>query len=176
MELKIADEKDIDAYLLHLDRSNKESLTDPIISSPAEGMGSRSNQKKEKYLLNWKKSVTEPGWKRTFIAKPEDNLVVGEITVFNDPPLRSSLHRVTLAMGVERNYRSKGLGTKLLETCIGWLRTNTNVEWVDLYVFANNKPARKLYENFGFKEVGCTEDRFRVRGESITDIEMVFKI
>lgn len=59
-------------------------------------------------------------------------------------------HRGTLGMGVHPDYRGRGLGRRLLESCIAkaWTKGLTRIE---LEARADNHRAIALYEKFGFK-------------------------
>lgn len=65
-----------------------------------------------------------------------------------------------LGMAIKANYRGKGVGTALLKQLTEALKQK-GVEQLSLSVDPQNTPAMKLYERFGFKQVG-------VVGTSIT--------
>ena len=67
-------------------------------------------------------------------------------------------------MGVHRNYRKLGLGQLLIEYLINWIKTNSSIEYLDLCVLSNNKPAIRLYKRLGFQTIGETKDMFRIDG------------
>jgi ribosomal protein S18 acetylase RimI-like enzyme len=58
-----------------------------------------------------------------------------------------------LGMGVIADYRGRGIGTALLETCIAAVVAE-GVERIELEVFASNTDAIALYEKFGFVPEG----------------------
>src|SRR5207237_828877 len=115
-----------------------------------------------------RRPVTESGWERSWLVTEAD-AIYGEIVLVHRPPLKSSLHRATLMMGIERSHRGRGLGPQLMTEAISWAKAQPTLEWLHLYVFENNGPARKLYKKFGFRENGITHDMFRVFGQQITD-------
>ena len=59
---------------------------------------------------------------------------------------------------------------------IEWARNETQLEWIDLGVFATNPKAHELYKSLGFIDWGRCPDRFRVDGHKITDISMSLKL
>lgn len=73
-------------------------------------------------------------------------------------------HQGTLHMSVRAKFRSKGVGTALLQSLIDWAEENPAIEKVALSVFAANQPAISLYKKMGFLEEGR-----RVRGIKIAD-------
>lgn len=65
----------------------------------------------------------------------------------------ASAHVGTLGMGLLPDYRSKGLGKKLLSKVLK--RVSTKFEQVELSVYRRNKAARSLYIAAGFKLCGA---------------------
>jgi len=59
----------------------------------------------------------------------------------------------------------------MCEIAIAWARDH-GLAWIDLGVFAPNTRAQALDRKRGFVEVGVVRDRFRLDGESVTDISM----
>lgn len=128
---------------------------------------------KEEAQIAFTKDLQTTGWRRSW-GILQDERIIGSIDL-NGSRIPTGLHRALLVMGLEKDFRSKGLGTLLVETALAWARS-TDLEWIDLGVFTDNIPAQKLYSKFGFKETGQVEDRFRVDGYSITDIQMSLKL
>ncbi|MBD3164279.1 GNAT family N-acetyltransferase [Candidatus Woesearchaeota archaeon] len=50
-----------------------------------------------------------------------------------------------------KEYRKKGLGGKLIETALDWLKNN-KTKHVSLEIHVDNKKALQLYRKFGFKD------------------------
>jgi RimJ/RimL family protein N-acetyltransferase len=91
--------------------------------------------------------------------------------------MAAELHRALLGMGIERPFTGKGNGRRLMEAAIAWARDTRRLSWIDLGVFANNVPARKLYARMGFVEIGMRRDAFRVDdGVSVDDISMTLEL
>jgi RimJ/RimL family protein N-acetyltransferase len=121
------------------------------------------------------RDITLGNWERAFVAVNEDHSVVGNC-VLGSHFIHSSAHRCKLGMGILHPYQGQGIGRKLLHAAIDWAKTQSTLEWIDLYTFESNLRAIKLYKSVGFKEVGRVPDRFRLDGESISDVQMVLKI
>jgi RimJ/RimL family protein N-acetyltransferase len=83
-------------------------------------------------------------------------------------PERYTEHRALLGMGVHRDHRRQGLGLRLIHAAIGWARTCTQLEHIDLEVLSANAPAIALYEKAGFRRIGEYEDMFRIDGKSLS--------
>ena len=123
---------------------------------------------------SWRRPVDLPGWERCWGALVHDR-VVGHLDLTGGH-LYSSLHRARLGIGVERAHRGHGLGSALLEAAIHWARTEPDIFWIDLSVFAHNEGARRLYEKLGFRETGRTPDAYRMHGQSIDDVHMALSV
>ena len=165
-------ENDVSALLDHYGRHCAESGSDGdehfLRADPSEIVTDKFNYEA------FRRGFSEPGWRRWQVAV-DDDLVIGHADLRGDP-FRSGLHRCELAMGVERSYRGRGIGRKLMVATIELARTIDVVEWIDLRVHANNKVARSLYESLGFREVVIVEDRFRFGAEKVSDVLMTLRL
>lgn len=175
--IRIAETTDARLFWEHLCRHGQESgRENDIIFSPFDEKWDVPFEVFEKSCREkWARSVSDVGWERSWIIA-DSNGVYGEITLAQQPPLNSCLHRATLMMGIERSHRSQGYGYKLVEQGIAWAKSQPSLEWIQLKVFENNEPARNLYKKFGFRENGTTPDMFRVFGKQIADISMLLKL
>ena len=121
-------------------------------------------------------SLEEPQWERWFMAYDS---VAGKACGHVDLKgysLRTSAHRCVLGIGIEEPYRALGLGKRLMETAIDFVREIDSIDWLDLMVFAHNRPARKLYAALGFEEISYTKDLFRIGTDSIDDLTMTLNV
>lgn len=125
------------------------------------------------YLDSYNKDLNEVGWKRSW-AMIENERVVGSLDLLSGV-IETNLHRCTLMMGVEEDCKGKVIGSNLLVLAIEWAKKN-NLVRIDLGVFSTNLPAQSLYKKYKFTETGVVEDRFRVDGVKVGDIQMSFKL
>ncbi len=116
------------------------------------------------------RALTEPGWERWIVAVVDDQ-IVGHVNLKGDR-LKVARHRCELGIGIERAYRGRGIGGRLMTAAIELASDAPTLEWIDLRVFAPNTAARALYRRFGFTEIGTLADRFRIDGEPIDDVIM----
>jgi RimJ/RimL family protein N-acetyltransferase len=114
-------------------------------------------------------------WRRWFVAETETGAIVGHVDLTGGR-LSASRHRCKLGIGIERSYRGRGLGRRLMTAAIDFARGQRTLSWIDLHVFVGNEPALGLYRSLGFREVGTIIDRFRVDGEVIDDVVMTLNV
>jgi ribosomal protein S18 acetylase RimI-like enzyme len=88
---------------------------------------------------------------------------VGMAEVKAASPSGDMAHVGDLGLLIARGYRGKGIGTSLmahvLEKCRG------KFELIELSVFSDNEPAKRLYTKFGFEVCGHFERRIK-RGQT----------
>lgn len=176
-QIRLAHLNDLPAYHEHLIRHGKESGKDgDLIFAPYDEPwnGLPEALQKEK-AEKWQRPVTDIGWERCWILT-DGSKVYGEIKLLHAMGLQTTLHRSLLMMGIERSHRGKGFGTALMREAIEWARGQPTLDWIQLYVFAHNMPAKELYQRFGFREVGTVADLFRVHGQKIDDTTMTLRL
>lgn len=122
------------------------------------------------------KSLDEPLWGRAWMMVGDDgDEIVGHVEL-RGGRVAAEMHRATLGMGIMRAYTGKGHGARLVEASIAWAR-EAKLAWIDLGVFSDNIPARKLYRRMGFVEIGTRAEAFHLdAGVSIDDVMMVKKL
>jgi putative acetyltransferase len=104
-----------------------------------------------------------------FVALDGDR-VVGWADIF--PAWPSAIaHRGSLGMGVLGGYRGQGLGAKLLEACIAKACAK-GLTRIELEVRADNLPAIRLYERFGFVKEGVRRHGMRFDDAYFDAIDM----
>jgi RimJ/RimL family protein N-acetyltransferase len=117
-----------------------------------------------------------PNWGRAWLLWEGERRVVGHLEL-RGGRLQAEMHRATLGMGLLRAYTAKGHGGRLVQAAIAWSRERAGLRWLDLGVFSNNAPARKLYARMGFVEVGLRADAFRLdAGPIIDDVHMALPL
>lgn len=122
----------------------------------------------------WSAQPFTPNWEITWIALV-NNKIVGHLNL-RCGGIQALVHRMKLGMGLEKEFRSKGIGSELLKTAILWAKSQKEISWIDLSTFSKNTAARSMYKKFGFIETHIIEDALRVDNESIDDVQMVLKL
>ncbi|MEM6284467.1 MAG: GNAT family N-acetyltransferase [Chloroflexota bacterium] len=66
----------------------------------------------------------------------------------------SRQHVVTMGITVQKEWRGKGIGTRLVQEAIRWARRNGNIRRIELDVLARNTEIVALYSKLGFRVEG----------------------
>jgi [ribosomal protein S18]-alanine N-acetyltransferase len=111
--------------------------------------------KNEKDIIKYSKSSR----KIFYVAKSHER-VVGYCIYYLKPVISSGGFKkqaVICSIAIDRNFRGKGIGKKLLKESIKEMRLN-KISSIILYVSKNNVPAIRLYEKMGFLTTGQIEN------------------
>ncbi len=72
-------------------------------------------------------------------------------------------HSLYIALGILKNYRYQGIGSKLMECLDRWAVEN-NIKRVELTVVCKNTPAINLYQKMGYKIEGTKKRSLLING------------
>lgn len=100
--------------------------------------------------------------------------VVGMLD-FHGEVHRQSFHVGQFGMSVDNDFRSMGIGTKLVEYLLEWASKN-KISRIELQVFENNFGAIRLYEKIGFHKYGCRNNAVIIDGEAVDVILMAYDL
>ena len=109
------------------------------------------------------RSFDEKGWRKLWVAKNQENAIVGHIDIRAYDQLNTQ-HRALLGMGVDSSFRKIKVGQRLLEFVIQYCQSRPEIEWLDLQVMAHNFPAISLYKKLNFVELSTVTDMFKIEG------------
>ena len=118
-----------------------------------------------------------------FAARLADDFVLGAfsgphlvgVAGFYVQPKPKHRHKGMLwGMYVRPDHRAAGIGRKLVEAIIAHARQH--VELLQLFVIADNLPARRLYASLGFVEYGIERHATKYRGEYHDDVLMALPL
>lgn len=176
MEIRPATFDDIPAYFDHMKRHFLESGKDgdlhfhPVV----EFESWKKEEQVAKLFEDWSLSPPSIGWQKVWVAVHEGEIVADCLLRSGQMP--STAHRCQYAIGLERVARGQGLGRRMSMLALSWAKQQPSIDWVDLWVFAHNAPAIRLYESLGFKKIDTVIDQFRVDGQKIDDIHMCMSL
>ena len=83
-------------------------------------------------------------------------------------------HRGELGIAILKEYRGRGIGTKLIKSTIKKAKGKFGIVW--LGAFATNKDAVKLYEKCGFKKYGFAKKFFKRKNHYIDEYFLYMKL
>jgi ribosomal protein S18 acetylase RimI-like enzyme len=118
-----------------------------------------------------------------FAARLADDLVLGAfsgsrligVAGFYVQPRPKHRHKGMLwGMYVRPDHRVAGIGRKLVEAIIAHARRH--VELLQLFVIADNMPARRLYASLGFVEYGIERNATKYQGQYHDDVLMALPL
>jgi RimJ/RimL family protein N-acetyltransferase len=123
---------------------------------------------------NWIENHREkPGW---IALVPEiDGHVVGLLNFENGPRQRLA-HRGSLGMGINAEWRGRGVGDALLTVLLDWARANPLIEKVCLAVVVTNKPGLGLYKKHGFVEEGRRVKEIKLGPDDYVDDILMYRL
>ncbi|MDN3679285.1 GNAT family N-acetyltransferase [Vibrio tapetis subsp. quintayensis] len=164
---------DLEPFFVYLGVQLLDNASDdsPLFQPIAKKHCQVSKQLEDKFRNGFESKIGQPGWRKLWLVKDNDARILGHIDLRHDNG-EYSFHRVTLGMGVDSSVRKQGLGRKLVESVIQFCHENTNIDWLDLNVLANNRPAKELYLKCGFQVIGEMSDCYRIDGQPVSEITM----
>lgn len=105
-----------------------------------------------------------------FVAEA-DGQIIGEIN-FKCGTRRAFSHVATLGMSVAETWRGQGVGGRLMTEAMAWAKNAEGIIRIELFVYASNQAAIRLYEKFGFAIEGRRRQAVRQGEELVDDLIM----
>jgi RimJ/RimL family protein N-acetyltransferase len=174
-EVRPAQTKDVEAYAKHCAFHLTEKGIGGVFVHPFPSDHRVDISEKVQSLLKiWSLTPFSPSWEMVWLAL-NGSRVIGHLDL-QCGGIEAVSHRMKLGMGIENEFRSQGIGTKLLTSALDWARDQKQIHWIDLGVFAQNQAARNLYRKFGFQETQTVIDAIRIQSESIDDVQMTLRL
>lgn len=105
-------------------------------------------------LEQWRQRLAEPGDGTYNLAAVVNDHVVGMISVHTFPNRPRRRHVGAIGISVHDEWQGKGIGTAMMRAGLDLADNWLNLTRLELEVFADNEPAIRLYERFGFEREG----------------------
>ena len=175
MSVRPATAGDLPALFAYLGEQLAENGRDGVLFQPmAPTPDGVPPAMRERFTAGIATPTGQPGWRRVWIALDENGQVAGHIDLRGRPEPASS-HRTLLGMGVRRDLRRAGLGTRLVQEALAWARAS-GFAWVDLEVLSQNHKARALYTGTGFHITAEVPDLYRIGDTPIGAVSMSMRL
>ncbi len=157
---------DAPALLAHL----QALVAEPVVNIPLAPDELTSTVEQERERL----AGFEDAPRAILLIAERGGQVLGELTLRGISPRRAVAHVATLGMSVRADARRQGVGSALLEAALEWA-PSAGIARAELYVYARNEPAIKLFANHGFVEEGRRRNFIR-EGETFLDDVIMAKL
>ena len=155
--IKLEDAENFLRMLLELDKE-----TEYMMFEPGERINDVNIQRSR-----IKEMLTD---RNLLLIAEENNEIVGFISVERGIPRRIK-HVGYIVVGIRKDFRKQGIGTRFFEELEIWARQN-NITRLELTVMCNNVVAKKLYEKMGFQIEGIKKNSMLVNGKYVDEFYM----
>lgn len=155
--IKLEDAENFLRMLLELDKE-----TEYMMFEPSERINDVNIQRSR-----IKEMLTD---RNLLLIAEENNEIVGFISVERGIPRRIK-HVGYIVVGIRKDFRKQGIGTRFFEELEIWARQN-NITRLELTVMCNNVVAKKLYEKMGFQIEGIKKNSMFVNGKYVDEFYM----
>ena len=155
--IKLEDAENFLRMLLELDKE-----TEYMMFEPGERINDVNIQRSR-----IKEMLTD---RNLLLIAEENNEIVGFISVERGIPRRIK-HVGYIVVGIRKDFRKQGIGTRFFEELEIWARQN-NITRLELTVMCNNVVAKKLYEKMGFQIEGIKKNSMFVNGKYVDEFYM----
>jgi putative acetyltransferase len=102
----------------------------------------------------WRKRLSEPTEGQYRLVACAEDEVVGTLGLHTFPKRPRRRHAAGIGMAVRDDWQGKGIGTALMAAALDLADNWLNLTRLELTVFADNEPAIRLYDKFGFTTEG----------------------
>lgn len=128
----------------------------------------------KEYLRGKLKEVK--GKKTVFLLAEQAKKLVARVEIYLLSGSKD--HIGILRVMVRKGWRQMGLGSYLLQKSLQLARTKLRPrpKMISLTIQAGNKPAEKLYQKFGFKQVARLPRQCQYQGRLIDEIIMILEL
>lgn len=101
---------------------------------------------------------------RFSVFAEDQGKLVGLICAYVDPLVKIKHTAHIASVYVNKAYRGSGVATKIMEGMINRIKSNKNINRLELMVVTTQEPAISLYKKFGFEIVGTVHKNLSLDG------------
>ncbi len=123
----------------------------------------------------WRRRLTENNESVYTLVGVIDERIVGSVTVVTFPDRPRRKHVGVIGISVHGDWQGKGVGGELMRAIVDLADNWLNLTRLELEVYADNEPAIRLYERFGF-EVEGTLRRHAFRDGEYVDSKVMGRL
>lgn len=116
------------------------------------------------------KSIEQKENSTILVAEKDNNELVGYLLTMGGNAKRIK-HSAYIVIGILKDYRGKGIGTKLFEELEQWAYIH-NIHRLELTVVTRNKAGLSLYKKMGFDIEGTKRHSLCIDGEFLDEYDM----
>lgn len=163
MQIREIQQSDAKAYLLYINHLHAERLPTLYLCDNVPSV--------EKLESSIKETVSSDN-EFCLVAVEEDNIVAClNFEAYRRPQLS---HSGDFTLTVAKQWRSQGIGTRLVKLLISWVKQHQSITRIELEVFSNNLEAISIYQKLGFIQEGIKHKAVLVEGNYINIILMAW--
>lgn len=112
----------------------------------------------------------EKGQNSTLLVVENNKELIGYLVAIGGSTRRNK-HSVYIVIGILKEYRGQGIGTRLFKEMERWAYEH-NIHRLELTVVAQNEAGLSLYNKMGFKIEGTKEDSLFIGGKFVDEFYM----
>ena len=159
--IRLAEELDAETIINIRKEIILSEKTTKFFVSSANEIPRNINKEKEKI----RKSAEEGN---LYIVYEVESIMVGFL-IFNRYKHQRLNHTGSIGMGITDEYTNQGIGTKLIEFFLNWVKNQEELEKICLGVTSVNERAIKVYRRMGFVEEGRQKNQIKYEDKSYAD-------
>ena len=178
IKIRLMEAGDYPAFFSYLNAQLEENgkLGSPLFQPLPREIVKLPAEKEAAFVAGLSKTIGQAGWRRAWLAVDDKSeIILGHVDLRAHQDVNTS-HRALLGMGVALPWRKQGIGRALLEFACQWAKETNLLEWIDIEVLCDNKPAFQLYETAGFEKLCEIQDMYRIDGRPEGLIRMALKV
>lgn len=157
-EIKISDTEN----LVHLIRQVEEESDYMLMEAGERQITAEQQRTRIETMKNSENS--------TVFVVEKDHKLIGYLFAIGGTPRRTK-HSVYIVIGILKDYRGQGIGTKLFKRLEEWAREKS-LHRLELTVVIRNEPGVALYKKMGFEIEGTKKDSLFISGEFVDEYYM----